>query len=112
MGMSIRAAQALRKMQLERKERRASAGRRLEAARAEFHRNYLNRQRTAAALGISTHGLKRMMAAGRGPAPVKMGEARQSRTFWERAEIDRYLRNPAAYEAAKRAEPPQVAGYR
>jgi len=102
MGLSIRARQAAWNLHRQREEQRAAEEAEVEAARAEFHRAYLNRQRTAAALGITVHGLKRMMAAGRGPVPVKMGETPQSRTFWAREEIDHYLRDPAAYEAANR----------
>ena len=37
-----------------------------------------SRERAAAFLGISVHGLKRLMAAGNGPVCVKNGETRQA----------------------------------
>ena len=106
MGQSIRARAAMRERhQAERAERERLEAEAAQAA-AEFHRDYLDRHRTAAALSVSVHKLKRMMHAGLGPQPLKMGETQQSRTFWEASEIARYLENPAAYEAEKRMPSP------
>jgi hypothetical protein len=74
------------------------------AAREEldrFREEYLDRDRAAAALNVRPRTLKAWQADGRGPLPVKAGSCRQSRVYWRRVEIEAYLRDPAAYEAAK-----------
>jgi hypothetical protein len=77
-----------------------------EAARGEldrFRSEYLDRDRAAAALGLRPRTLKLWQATGRGPQPLKAGSCRQSRVYWRRVEIEAYLADPAAYEAAKAA---------
>ena len=88
----------------EKHERRAAQLAAAEAEREAFHRDYLDRDRAAAALGISVNTLRRWITSKRGPTPCKAGDTMQSRTFWAAAEIAEYLRDPAAYERAKRAE--------
>jgi hypothetical protein len=101
MGLSIRARELLWEQHREKTAKRQRAERRAEKLSAAFHAEYLARDRAAAALGISTHQLKRWTMAARGPTPTKMGTTRQSRTFWRASEIARYLADPAAYEAGK-----------
>lgn len=101
MGLSIRARRWLKQQQAEKRERRAAEEADREAAARRFHAEFLDRERTAARLGISVHTLKRWGTAGTGPTPIKMGGTKQARTFWPLEEIEKFLANPAAYEAAK-----------
>ena len=106
MGYSLRVQALLKKQRLEKQEQRQRERAEAERLAEEFHRDYADRERTAALLGVSVHRLKRMMAAKIGPAPLKMGTAKQAKVLWETAEIRRYLENPAAYEAEKRMPSP------
>ena len=72
------------------------------AAREKVYLENLDRVRAAEALGLSVYTLRRWICLGRGPKPFKRGGFRQSRVFFRREEIDAFLRDPAAYEVAKR----------
>ena len=103
MSESIRVQRYRATLAAKRLEERLQAD---EAAAAEldrFRQEWLDRDRAAAALGIKPRTLKAWQAEGRGPEPQKAGSCRQSRVYWRRADVDRYLQNPAAYEAEKRA---------
>jgi hypothetical protein len=63
----------------------------------------LDRERAAAFLEISTHRLKRLMAAGTGPACVKRGDTKQATVRWRLDELAAWKANPAAYIAARNA---------
>ena len=86
--------------------RRLEVRQHAEAAAAEelmrFRGNWLDRHRAAAALGIRPRTLKQWQLEGRGPAPMKLGDRRQSRCLWAQADIDAFLSDPAGYEARKR----------
>lgn len=103
MGLSIRAQRYAAMVAAKRLEERLQAD---DAAREEldrFRREYLDRDRAAAALGLKPRTLKAWQAAGRGPLPLKVGSCRQSRVYWPRVEIEAYLADPATYEATKAA---------
>lgn len=103
MGESIRVQRYRAMLAARRLEERLLAD---DAAREEldrFRAAYLDREAAAAALGIRPRTLKAWQAAGRGPRPVKSGSCRQSRVYWPRAEIERYLLDPPAYEASRQA---------
>lgn len=102
MGLSIRAQRYAAMLAAKRLEERLQAD---DAAKAEldrFRQEWLDRDRAAAALNVRPRTLKAWQAAGRGPLPVKAGSCRQSRCYWRRVEIEAYLRDPVAYEAAKK----------
>lgn len=105
MALSERARRWLAAEQARKAAARAAREAELEQARTEFRQQFLDRVQTATQLGWSVHRLKRAQTAGRGPRPTKMGEHKQSRTFWEAAEVQRYLLDPAAYEQARQAAP-------
>jgi predicted DNA-binding transcriptional regulator AlpA len=103
MGQSIMAVRYAAKIAAQRLQERLQAD---EAAAAEldrFRQDWLDRDRAAAALGIKPRTLKAWQAEGRGPEPQKAGSCRQSRVYWRRSEIDAYLRDPAGFQAAKKA---------
>jgi len=52
--------------------------------------------------GLSPNTLKRWAVEGRGPAFAKLGTAQQSRTLYSVAEIERWKRDPVAYERRHR----------
>lgn len=103
MGLSIRAQQIVNQRVRERAEARVAEAARRAAEQQAFHENNLDRHRAAAALGLSVHKFKRRQLLGLGPVPMKTGSTKQARTYWHRDEIAKYLADPAAYEAAKKA---------
>lgn len=103
MGLSIRARRWLDAQMAAKAAARAAAVAEQEQQAAEFARTHLDRERAAAACGVSVHSFKRLQMAGRGPRPTKMGSTRQARTYWQLAEIDAYLADPAAYDRARAA---------
>lgn len=106
MGLSIRAQAIVNQRVRERAAAKLAEAAQLEAEQQAFHRDHLDRHRTADALGVSVHRLKRMQLAGLGPVTVKpRGDTKQARTYWHRDEIAKYLANPAGYEAAKPSSP-------
>jgi hypothetical protein len=103
MGRSIRERAILQQRAKEKHERRMAVEAELAEAAAAFHRDYLDRERAAAACGVSVHTWKRWQMAGKGPTPLKVGDTKQSRTFWAATDITEYLRDPAGYNR-RRAE--------
>jgi len=103
MTLSIRAQQWVAQRALKRLEDRIAAERAAKAAADEYHRTHLDRERAAAFLEVSTHRLKRLMAAGTGPACQKSGPHKQSPVVWRLDELERWKADPAAYIAARNA---------
>lgn len=103
MGESILARRYRAKIAAERLHERLQADEAAIEELARFRAAWLDRGRAAAALGIAMRTLKQWQLEGRGPAPVKAGEHRQSRCLWARADIDAFLSDPAGYEARKHA---------
>lgn len=101
MGYSIRAERVLRERQRKRYAERAEREAAARAALEEYARNFLPREAAAAHVGISVHKLRRMMAAGVGPAYLKYGEARQAVVRFPLVELDEYLADPAGYDATR-----------
>lgn len=102
MGYSLREREVMKRRAQEKHERRERQQTEHAKALAQFQESYWDRHRTAGALGISIHRLKRLQAEGRGPTALKMGPTPQSRTYWEAADVREYLRDPRGYEARKR----------
>ena len=101
MGLALR-AKALadkrsRERQAERLEREAAEL----AAVEEYARNFRTREQAAEHIGVSIHKLRRMMAAGVGPAFIKYGTDRQAVVRFPRVELDEYLADPAGYAATR-----------
>lgn len=54
-------------------------------------------------IGVSRHTLRRWHVEGRGPrVAAKLGAAQQARTLYAVAEIERWKRDPVAYERRRR----------
>lgn len=103
MGNSIRARRVAAQWAAEKAAKRAAETEAAERAVAEFERDFLDRERAAAACGWSVHRFKREQTAGRGPVPTKMGGNKQSRVFWHRLEVAAYVADPAGYNARRSA---------
>ena len=103
MAASIRVQRLTAKLAAERLERRLTADDDARATLDAWHRDWLDRRRAAARLGIAERTLKAWQLARRGPAPVKFGTCRQSRVAWRSSDIDAFLADPAAFERAKLA---------
>ena len=103
MGESIMARRYRAKLAAERLQERLQADEAAIEELARFRAEWLDRGRAAAALGIRPRTLKQWQLEGRGPAPVKLGDRRQSRCLWAQADIDSFLSDPAGYEARKHA---------
>jgi hypothetical protein len=106
-GMSQRAAAYVRKMSAERYAQRAAEDARLKAEADAYHAAFLDRERAADFLGISVHKLKRMMAAGTGPACQKNGDTKQATFRWPLVELERWKADPGGYTARRDATLPQ-----
>ena len=106
MGMSQRAAAYVRKMSAERYAQRAAADAQRQAEADAYHAAFLDRERAAAFLGISVHRLKRLMAAGTGPACQKNGDTKQATVRWPISELQAYRDDPAVYVTARSGQPP------
>lgn len=104
---SIRTARYLAQRAAARLQERLTADADARATLDAWHRDWLDRRRAAARLGITPRTLKAWQRAGKGPTPVKFGTQRQSRVAWRAADIDAYLADPIAHENAKL---PAVAG--
>ena len=104
MGLAQRAQRIVDERARQRYAERDAAERQRQAEAAEYFRTHLDRERAAEFLQISTHRLKRLMAAGTGPACVKNGETRQATVRWALAELRAYRDDPAAYVAARAAQ--------
>jgi predicted DNA-binding transcriptional regulator AlpA len=104
MGLSIRAREWVRKEALRRiEERERELAAELDAA-TKWHAEFLDRERTAAFLGIKPRTLKKYQLAGTIPPPVKFGDHRQSRVAWRRSDLERYAADPKAWGSANRNE--------
>ncbi len=101
---SIRARQLARQRSRQRLLDRLDRDAREAAAAVAFHRDFLDRQRAAAHLGVSLATLRRLMAAGTSPAFVKTrGDHKQSPVLFPRVECDAWLADRAGYLAARPA---------
>lgn len=103
MGESIMARRYRAKLAAERLESQLAADADARATLDAWHRDWLDRRRAAARLGIAERTLKAWQLARRGPAPVKFGTCRQSRVAWRSSDIVAFLADPAAFERAKLA---------
>jgi hypothetical protein len=103
MAYSERARRLVAERSRIRNEQRAAAERERQAVNAEYYRTHLDRERAAAFIGCSVHRLKRLTAAGTGPACQKSGPHKQSPVVWRLDELERWKANPAAYIAARNA---------
>jgi hypothetical protein len=52
--------------------------------------------------GLAPATLKKMALEGRGPIFTKLGDSKQARTLYSLAEIQKWQRDPAAYERRHR----------
>ena len=102
--VSIRARAWLRYQQ---RRRLAERLKQVAAAKAEaeaFYRDFLDRRRAAAHLGVGLATLRRLMTAGTSPAFVKTrGDHKQSPVLFPRAELDAWLADRAGYLATRPA---------
>jgi hypothetical protein len=103
MGLSIRARAWLRERQRQRLAERLAAEQAAQAAAEAHHAEFYDRHRAAEYLGISTHKLKRLMAAGKGPCCVKAGDTKQATVRWPIDELRAFKADPAGYVAAMSA---------
>ncbi len=103
MGLSQRAQRIVDERARQRYAERDAAERQRQAEAAAYHATHLDRERAAAFLEISTHRLKRLLAAGTAPACQKSGPHKQSPVVWRLDELQRWKANPAAYIAARNA---------
>jgi hypothetical protein len=104
MGLSRRAQEWLRRDQARRAAERQAAEQAAQEAAERYHAEWLDRQRAADFLGMSTHRLKRLMAAGTGPSCVKNGNTRQATVRWHVDELRAWAADPRAYIAARAAK--------
>jgi len=103
------AAEQARARLAERLAREAAAA----AEAAAFHRDFLDRRRAAAHLGVSLATLRRLMAAGTSPAFVKTrGDHKQSPVLFPRAECDAWLADRPGYLAVRPARMAALAATR
>lgn len=104
MGLGIRARQVVAERARQRHAERLERERRKAAEAAAFHRDFLDRGRAAAHIGVSLPTLRRMMAAGTSPAYMKTrGDHRQSPVLFPVAELDAWLDDRAGYLANRSA---------
>ena len=103
MGLAQRAQRIVDERARQRYAERDAAERQRQADAAECHRTHLDRERAAAFLEISVHRLKRLMAAGTGPACVKRGDTKQATVRWRLDELERWKADPRGYIAARNA---------
>jgi hypothetical protein len=102
--MSIRSRRIAVEMAREKQAARLAAEQATQAAAEAYHATFYDRQRAADFLGLSVHQLKRLMAAGRGPAFVKSGDAKQAHVRWPVDELRAWKADPAAYVAERAAQ--------
>ena len=103
MGLSIRAQRLVKEQARRKLEARLAAEREAQAAEEAYNAAFYDRHRAAEYLGISVHRLKRLMAAGKGPACVKAGETKQAVVRWPIGELQAYRDDPVGYVAAMSA---------
>jgi predicted DNA-binding transcriptional regulator AlpA len=66
------------------------------------HDPLLTREQAAKLLAIEPHTLACWRSEGRGPSAIKFGSGRSAAVRYRRSEIERWLADPAAVEAASR----------
>lgn len=101
--MSIRSRRIAAELAREKQAARLAADEAAQAAAEAYHATYYDRQRAADFLGLSVHQLKRLMAAGSGPACVKSGNTKQAHVRWPVDELRAWKADPAAYVAERAA---------
>lgn len=102
MGLSLRAAEIVRQNARRRLAERLERERREAAEAAAFRRDFLDRGRAAAHIGVSLATLRRMMTAGTSPAYVKtLGDHKQSPVLFPRVELDAWLADRDGYLATR-----------
>jgi len=62
----------------------------------------VNRRRASELTGLAPATLKKMGVDGRGPRFTKIGASKQARTLYRIDEIERWKRDPVAYERRHR----------
>ena len=62
----------------------------------------ISRTRAAEIIGVAPYTLKLWGMNGRGPRFMKLGREQQSRTLYRTAEIQKWQRDPTAYEQRHR----------
>lgn len=103
MGLSIRAAAIVRERVRQRILERAAQ----REAADKWAAENVDRPTAARILGVSCLTLRRWAQATnppKGPRFTKHGTSQQARTTYPVSELREYARDPAAYEAARRAE--------
>lgn len=103
MADSLRVQALMRERARQKYEQRQRKAAEADAKRAAFQREFWDRKKTAAELGISVAKLRRWITGGKGPLRVKAGDTMQARTFWRAADVRAYRDNPAAFEQAKQS---------
>jgi predicted DNA-binding transcriptional regulator AlpA len=106
MGLAQRAQRIVDERARQRYAERDAAERQRQAEADAHHAAFLDRERAAEYLGISTHKLKRLMAAGTGPACIKSGLHKQSPVVWALAELQAWKADLRGYNAARNATSP------
>lgn len=69
----------------------------------------LDRPTAARLLGIRVSTLRRWWSSGRGPAGVKLSDARTGRVYYQRSELLRWAEDPRGY--SRSARPPGLPRY-
>jgi len=104
MGLSLRSRAWLNEQIRIRLAERLEREQREAAESAAFHRDFLDRRRAAAHVGVSLATLRRMMTAGTSPAFVKtLGSHKQSPVLFPRVELDAWLADRPGYLASRPA---------
>jgi predicted DNA-binding transcriptional regulator AlpA len=101
MAWSIRAREIMARRAAEKATAKLVAQREQEQREADYHAAFYDRERAAAFIGCSVHRLKRLMAAGTGPACIKRGDTKQATVRWPLAELEAWKADPRGYNAAQ-----------
>jgi hypothetical protein len=101
MAWSIRAREIMARRAAEKLAAKLHAEREQGRLEAEYHATFYDRERAAAFIGCSVHRLKRLMAAGTGPACIKSGPHRQSPVVWPLVELQTWKADPRGYITAR-----------
>jgi hypothetical protein len=103
MAWSIRAREIMARRAAEKATAKLAAQREQDRLEADYHAAFYDRERAAAFIGCSVHRLKRLMAAGTGPACIKNGPHKQSPVVWALAELQAWKADTREYIAARAA---------
>ena len=106
MAWSIRAREIMARKAAEKATAKLTAQREQERLEDEYHAAFYDRERAAAFIGCSVHRLKRLMAAGTGPACIKNGPHKQSPVVWPLAELHAWKADPQGYIAGRNPASP------